>query len=82
MLKQYRHHPSGCHLGGKSMRIELPYGGATTRRAATKGDSRQDATLAYRKNPRYGRTVGVSGPGKSAGTFWVTLPVAAHSAPR
>ena len=34
------------------------------------------------QNPHYGRTVGVSAPGKSAGTFWVTLPVAAHSVPR
>ncbi len=30
----------------------------------------------------YFRSTGASGPGKSAGTFWVTFPVAAHSVPR
>jgi hypothetical protein len=31
---------------------------------------------------RYGRIETLSGPGKSAGTGWVTFPVAAHSTPR
>ncbi len=30
----------------------------------------------------YGRTLALSAVGKSSGTFWVTLPLAAHSAPR